>query len=355
MKAVDIVNRLKQILPKHTDDFSTIIGVSSLTRSGTTITCITSTAHGLATNDYITIRGAKKPIALSGITFANGIATATSIASNELSDPSLYSPANLPLYIEISGATGYNGTWELVSVIDDTTFTFKVSGSPSNVSGGYLLLEDQQGYNGYKQITVIDSTTFTYTTTGTMQSPAQGTIEVSGLTRIDYSATAQRIQDYYSQNQNDLLEPWLFVVLNQAQAYKNDNIIGDTSSSKRKNESYWSEYQQAFSIYAILPAKHSIMGGDIADQARSYLKPILKSISNYVFSSDLKEEYLQPCQYVGSEADDYIEATYTHRFDFTIQGIIQNEDTIDFDNGVPLKRVEGVFTAQSLDYDLNTR
>lgn len=355
MKAVDIVNRLKQILPKYTDDFSTIISVDSLTRSDTTITCVTSTAHGLTSGDYITIRGAKRPIALSGITFANGIATATSIASHELSDPSLYSPANLPLYVEIAGATGFNGSWELVSVSSDFVFTFKVTGSPSDISGGYLLLEDQDAYNGYKQITTIDATTFTYSTTGSMQSPAQGTIEVSGLTRIDYSATAQRIQDYYSQNQNDLLQPWLFVVMNQAQAYKRDNVIGDASSSKKRNESYWSEYQQSFSIYAILPAKNSIMGGDIADTARDYLKPILKSISNYIFSSDLVEEYLQPCQYVGNEADDYIEATYTHRFDFTAQGIIQNEDTVDFNNGVPLKRIEGTISDQDLDYYLNAR
>jgi len=44
MKGVYIVNRLKEILPKYTDDFSTIINVSSLTRSGTTITCTTATA-----------------------------------------------------------------------------------------------------------------------------------------------------------------------------------------------------------------------------------------------------------------------------------------------------------------------
>jgi hypothetical protein len=352
MKAIYVVNRLKDILPKYTDDFSTILNVSSLTRSTTTITCTTATNHGLTTGDYITIRGAKEPIALTNITFSNGIATATTPTDNKLSDPSLFSPANLPLYVEIAGASGYNGLQELVSVTNENTFKFKVSGSPSTVSGGYLLLEDQEGYNGYKQITVVSPTVFTYSTTGSMQSPAQGNIQVSCLTRIEYSATAQRIQDYYSQNSNNLLSSWLFVVMGQNQAYKDDNIIGDSSSAKRKNESYFSVNQEAFSIYIVLPSKDSTTGGSVSDTARSYLKPLLKALANYVFVSDLSEQYYQPCQYVGNEADDYIQATYTHRFDFVVQGIIQNEDTIDFNNGVPFRRIEATLN-KKLDIDLD--
>lgn len=354
MKAIYVVNRLKDILPKYTDDFSTILNVSSLTRSTTTITCTTATNHGLTTGDYITIRGAKEPIALTNITFSNGIATATSPTDHKLIDPSRYSPANLPLYVEIAGASGYNGLQELVSVPSSYVFTFKVSGSPSTVSGGYLLLEDQAGYNGYKQIVVTSPTTFTYSTTGLMQSPAQGTIQASGLTRIDYSATPQRIQDYYSANASGLLQTWAFVVMGQNQAYKNDNIIGDTSSAKKTNEDYYSESQQAFSIYVVIPARDSTTGGSVSDTARSYLKVFLKALANYNFTSDLTEQYFQPCQYVGNEADDYIEATYTHRFDFVLQSIIQSEDTVDFDKGVPFRRVEGLLN-DKLDFDINLR
>jgi len=56
MKAVRIVNRLKEVLPNYTDDFSTILNVSSLSRVSTTITCTTATVHGLSNNDYITIK-----------------------------------------------------------------------------------------------------------------------------------------------------------------------------------------------------------------------------------------------------------------------------------------------------------
>lgn len=354
MRAVYVVNRLKQELPKFTDDFSTILSVSSLTRSSTTITCTTSAAHGLTTGNYVTIRGAKEPIALSAITFLNGIATATSLTDHKLSDPSLFSEENLPLYVEISNATGYNGTWELVSVPTNLTFTFKVSGSPSNVSGGFLLLEDQEGYNGYKQITVTSTTVFTYTTTGTMQSPAQGTIQVSGLTRIDYAATARRIQDYYSANVSGISQTWAFVVLGQNQAFRNDTIVGDSSSAKRTNESYWYTMQQAFSVYVVIPSTTSTLGGNTADTAKSYLQPIIKTLSNYIFQSDFSEQQTQPCVFATDEGDDYIEATYTHRFDFSVQSIVQTIDTANFSNGRPLQLIDGVFK-QGLDYNITTR
>lgn len=354
MKAVQVVNRLKEILPKYTDDFSTILSVSSLTRSGSTITCTTTTAHGLSTGNYATIRGAKEPIALSTITFSNGIATATAASDHKLSDPSLYSPANLPLYVEIAGATGFNGTWELVSVPTSLIFTFKASGNPSNVSGGFLLLEDQDGYNGYKQVSVIDSTRFTFSTTGTMQSPAQGSAHVSCLARIDYAPTAQRVQDYYSSNSDDISQTWAFVVLGQNQAFKNDSVIGDASSSKKKNESYFSILIQQFSVYVVIPSIASTIGGITSDTAKSYLKPMLKSLANFVFVSDLNEEESQSCQFVGDEADDYIEARYTHRFDFAVQNIIQTIDTADFSNGRPLQSIEGLFD-NGLEFNLTTR
>jgi hypothetical protein len=187
-----------------------------------------------------------------------------------------------------------------------------------------------------------------------MQSPAQGTIKVSTATRIGHSATPQRIQEFYTAGLGGVLETWLYVVMGQNQAYKNDTIIGDPSTAKRINEDYWNSTQQNFSIYIVMPAKTSILGGDIADNVKGYLKPILKALANYIFESDLSDEKMQPCQYVGDEADDYITATYTHRFDFVVQGFIQVSDTTDYNSGVPLQRVDGVF-AEGLDYDLNTR
>ncbi len=61
MQALEIVDRLKDIVGKYTDDFSQIITATrSLGQNYSNLYyCVTD--HGLATNDYVTIRGATKP------------------------------------------------------------------------------------------------------------------------------------------------------------------------------------------------------------------------------------------------------------------------------------------------------
>jgi len=345
MQAIDVVNRLKEILPSFTDDFSDIKSVSSLTQSSGIITATTLSAHNLATGNYITVRGAKKPIALVSLTRVGNIVTATSLTDHELSDPSLFSLENLPLYVEIAGAsTGYSGSFELLSVPTSYIFTFKITTTPTTPAAvaGYLLLEDQTSYNGYKQITVTSPTQFTYASSNSnLNSPAQGTIEISSGTRVDYAATAQRILDYYSANSNKIFKPWMFVVLNAKSIYKNETIASNISSAQNKNQSFYFEAQQDFSLYVFLPSKTSTLGGEQSDTARIYEKPILKSIANHIFDSNLVERTYQPCAYVGNESDDYVAAYYVHRFDFLAKGFVQSGDTADFNNGTPLKIING--------------
>ena len=112
--------------------------------------------------------------------------------------------------------------------------------------------------------------------------------------------------------------------------------------------------QQAFSIYVVIPSKDSILGGNTADIAKSYLQPMIKTLSNFIFESDFNEAQTQPCVFANDEGDDYIEATYTHRFDFSVQSIVQTIDTANFSNGRPLQLIDGVFE-QGLDYYVNTR
>ena len=354
MQAVAVVNRLKEILPSFTDDFSDVISLTSLTRVDTTITAISPVAHNLTNGDYITIRGAKEPITLISLNRSSNIVTVISSTDHKLSDPSLYGNRNLPIYVEISGAdAGYNGSWELLSVPDDTTFTFKIIGTPATPStaAGYLLLEDQDGYNGYKQVTAIDATTFTYPTTNTnLKTPAQGVLELSNGTRIDYSATASRVLDFYSANSANVLKTWAFVVAGGETTYRNDTVGSDVSSAQIKGQDFYYQDQQDFSIYIVIPSKGSVLGGTESDLARTYKNYLLKSIANYIFSSDLTEVSYQPCTYVDNEPDDYVKAYYVHRFDFSIMGFIQAEDTAEFSNGVPLQLINGSITDTTMTY-----
>ena len=343
----NVVNRLRATISQFTDDFSDIQQISSLTQSGGVVTATTITNHNLANNEYITIRGAKEPIILNSLSRDENVVTAVCASDSKLIDPTAYNKKHLPIYIEISGAepAEYNGTFELLSVSDDgLTFSYKINTTPSTpaTNSGTLLLKDFDGYNGIKQITVTSNTEFTYNIeNSSIVSPAQGNIELSKASRVDGVATPQRILEFYSANSNNILTNWMFVVGDSCVAYKDDTVASDLSSAIRVNQDYYYTIQNNFSIYTITPAKTSVTGLAQYDKSLSYLPYILKSIGNYQFDSEFTDNKTQPCYFVGHESDDYIKAYYSHRFDFSVETLIQYEDTVLYNAGTPLIKING--------------
>lgn len=357
MQGSNITNRLKEIVGKYTDDFSTIINVSSLTRTSTTATCTTATDHNLTTGDYITIRGATNPITLTSLTREGNVATAVASEATELSDPSKYAQGirdSLTVTISGSTPTDYNGTFKLLSVSDDRlTFTFEILETPISPAtvAGYFLQPDYDGYNGYKQITVIDNTSFSYDVVDSLNTPAQGTIEVSSQTRIAWAATAERAEQFYTSDSiTTSYENYMFVVLGSKAVYKDGTIASDITSSIEQSQDYFFQAAQDFSIYLYIPSENEVLGGFASDKAREYETFILKSIANYKFESVLTESYYEPVNYVGNEADIYNTAYYVHRYDFTALGYVQQEDTIDLNPGVPLKAIDGTIKDKDLEF-----
>jgi hypothetical protein len=357
MQASEIVDRLKDIVGKYTDDFSNIITVSSLTRSGTTATCITTTDHGLTTDDYVTIRGATNPVIITSLTRVDNVVTAIASEATQLIDPSKYAAsARDSLTVTLSGTdpTEYSGTFKLLSVSDDRlTFTFEISDTPTTpaTTAGYLLQPDYDGYNGSKQITVIDNTSFTFTVNESLNTPSQGTIKIACNVRIAWAATAERADEYYSKKSSEsTYSTFMFVVLGSKAVYKDGTIASDISTSIEQNQDYFFEAAQDFSIYLYLPTSDDTLAGIQSDKAREYEAFILRSIANYRFSSVLTDFKYEPTNYVGNEADIYNTAYYVHRYDFTAKGFIQIADTIEINPGVPLDYIDGSFTDKNLQF-----
>jgi len=337
MKGIHIVNRLKEVLPKYTDDFNATALISSLSKSGSLITGVTTTNHNLTTGDYVTIKGAKEPITLSAITFVGNIATATSSTDHKLTNPASYYQS----FVEISSANSdYNGTFELLEVISSTSFKFKLKTIPTATTTGILLLPDFDGYNGYKQITKINDTTFSYSSTATLQSPASGAIKALTSSRVDFTANIDRIKEDYSQSSNATNETWLYVVIGDDETYNNNITTQDITSQKKNNQDFRLETIQRFSLYVIVNTKNSVLAGIESDTARGYLIPILKSIANYRFPAIFTDNSYQPVNYLGGGEEEYERSYYIHRFDFACAGLIQSSDTIDKFIGVPLKQIE---------------
>ena len=355
MRGQEIVDRLKQVLPLYTDDFSSIVNINFLSRSGSVITA-NAPSHGLVTNDYVVIKGAKEPILLNSITRIDNVATVTTSTDHKLSDPSKYASTQLPLYIEISGATpsDYNGVFELVSVPNSTTFRFKILTTPIDATiSGTLLLKDFDGYNRLKQITVTDGNNFTYATTNSnLGTPAQGNLNLSSASRINNSSTPDRAESHFIDVSS---QSRMYVVLGDKQSYKDGTIATDISANKYSNQDFYLDTQQDFSLFVFIPTTLSTLGGVESDLARSYEQPILKAIANYEFSSFLLDLKYNSTIYVGNTIELYDTAKYVHRFDFSARGRIVSEDTSEFDAGVPLQSIGGSYTSKDLEFLAITR
>jgi len=353
MKASSIVNRIKAVLATYTEGFSNLIDINTLTCATTTITANTINPHGLNTGDYVTIKGAKEPITLTTLTRSDNIVTAVSATDHKLIDPSKYSAQWLPIMVEISGANPaeYNGSFKLLTVADDNTFTFEITTTPASpaVAAGQLLLKDESGYNGYKQITVTTPNDFTYSTLQTLQSPAAGTIKMSVATKVSGVASPNNIVEYYNKNGAGVLDDRIFVYIDDDVVYRNDTVGNDISSQQNSNLDYFYQLQESFSIFVVTPGKDSLQGIQAADRARSYRVPLLKAIANFQFESDLTDTNYQPAYYTGSSTDDYIKAFYVQRFDFGAITYIQNSDVNQDSNSSLLKEIDAIEIAKDLE------
>jgi hypothetical protein len=357
MQAVDVVNRLKEVVGKYNEDFVDLISVSSLTRSGTTATLVTTTNHNLISGDYITVRDAVNPITITSLTRVDDIVTVVTATPTNLVDPSKYD-INLrnSLTVTISGAdpSEYNGTFQLLTVADDRlTFTYKITTTPATpaTTEGFFLQPDFDGYNGYKQVTVVNPTTFTYTVPDNLQSPAQGTIQVVSASRIAWGATIDRVKEFHEADINRVQQNWMYVVLGSEVVYKDGTAASNIDSAVLQNQDYFFEPYQDISVYIYLPnGDTDILGGFVSDKARSLRNLVIKAIANFSFNSDLVEEQYQPTLYVGNEEDDYNKAFYVHRYDFAAKGFVQHQDTIDIDPGVPLDNIDGSFKDKDLTF-----
>jgi hypothetical protein len=342
MKAADIITQLQSVLPKVTDLFSDTVSISSLTRSGTTVTAITSTAHGLTTGGGVTITGAETPLTISSLTFLDGVATATTDTAHDLTEGWENSTPSDSPNVNISGATEseYNGENTLLSVPNRLNFTYTVTGTPASPATGLpvLLQNFSAGYNGRHVVTVVDATTFTYEITQTPNSPAQGTIEAHTQVRVSGGVSIERSREAYTSKEYNKL--WAFVVLGDTTPSKNRHVESDATDTSGAGTEYRQRLITPFGIFVFVPAVSEIAGMNARDQMEDVRPFLYKSLLRLKLSSGLAT----PGQYgIVAEGDsffDYNGAVYIHQFVFSAQSDITYGDTIDPADNVAFRDIE---------------
>jgi len=315
MIAQEIVNQLAAILPSLVDDFTDSNAVSSLTRSGTTVTVTTSAVHGLSVGEAVNITGAITPITISSLTRVGIVGTLVTAADHDMTE-------NAGFSVVIEGATEseFNGTFELLKVTNRRTITFEMPDSGATTATGTPLLTSGssplQSYNGLQDVTATPTTTsFEYEVSdSTLFTPASGTIVAKTAPRISAAVDIDRVFDAYTKQTID--DAWLFVVLGDGVANKNKNIDLDGVNNLQRGQFFDQRVIQGVSVYLFLPTADQILARNARDRAQELLRPICRSILMGKFETQLAEGVQNPLQFTGHGFQAYNTAIYVHRYDF---------------------------------------
>lgn len=334
MRSQDIVNQLAIYLPALVDDFTNNLGVASLTRVGTTVTVATSVDHGLAVGKQVNVTGALTPIVITSLTRSGLVGTLVTDADHDITEN-----AGFDVQIEDASEAEFNGTFELLTVPNRRTVTFKMPDSGATVAtGSPLLLNGSnhfQSYNGLREVTAVPTTaTFEFEISDTtLFTPARGTITVKTRPRISASSSFERLIAAYTKQQPS--NAWLFVVLGDSLASKNRNVDTDSTDNIQTSAYFNQRLIQSVSLYVFLPTSNSLSGRAAADRCQELLSPICQSILGVKFPS-LVENTNNPLMITGHGFEAYNGAYYVHQYSFeaTLQlgpsDIFQPSDDVAF-------------------------
>jgi len=339
MNTVDIITRLKQIVPRHTSLFCDELDVTSLDFYNATglVTCTCSTPHGLSVGDEVFIAGALTPITINSITRVDAIATAVTNSNHDLT-------LGFQETVTLTGAAQeeYNGSHALVDVRNRRTFSFSVTGSPSTPATGTIkMTEDiKAGYNGLHIVNnLIDTYKFTYAITSTPESPALGTIKLRKELAITGDVTMERFLESYSKQEADKF--YMVVVLGGAFASKDRFTLSDAlSTSTASAVDARIRIIDPFSIFIVTPASNTLTAMTIRD-GMDYMSRILnKSILFHTFPTGAAFETNLGVTLVGHDMHMYDVSKYIHEFKYEFVYDLVREDGVDDFDSVAFRDID---------------
>ena len=339
MRADDIVKQLWGIVPTLTDKFSDDLDVVSITSSGTIVTVITSSAHGLNTTDLVTIFGSKVPNPLLSLTQINNIASATTSLDHDLTLGFSETTVD-PISIQGANESEYNGNFfNLLSVPNRTTFTYEVVGNPSSpATGSPELIEDLKfGYNGLHEITKVDDNTFTYVIPKVLGSPATGDIKCRTRFRISAVVSTERAAEVYTKQNTDKL--WVFVILGQRVANKSRATSNDAISDPGVGAEFRQYILHPFALYTFFPTTDEIGARKSRDEANDLLGVFCSSLIGIRYNSIFVQEPYSRTVYESDNNFSYNTAFYIHEYIFEASEYITFKDTAGIDFGVAFRDI----------------
>jgi hypothetical protein len=332
MKIADIVYQLLAVFPRYTDFFSDNISITSLIRSGDTITATTGLAHNLIDGDRVYISGALTSISISSLTRIGNVAKGITASNHDLT-------TGYQTQVQISGAdqTEYNGVHRFIKEDNRRTFYYEVLGSPATPATGSpkLIQNIKSGYNGWHIITVIDDTNFSFTTTAQIESPALGNITCKKNFRISGAISIERAIESYTKQ--PLGSFWAFVVKGSSIASKDRYTFNDSTKTIAPGQDFRSKIIEPFSVFVFAPTSESLSGVEQRDQMEDVAVALFKSILRLYLPSSFTDTTNYQIAFGNHGIYSYDYAYYIHEFTFENQYDLTYDDTVDTDDSVAFR------------------
>ena len=285
MIAADIVNQLMIRLPQFTDKFTNDISIASITRSGTLMTVLCNSEHGLEVGDAFIITGTDTPITISSLTRAGVIGTLITAENHDLTNP--VAPT---IRITCATESEFNDTFTLINVDNRKTIRFTMEDSGATVATGSPLLRDAESYlrdyNSIYQVeSVLNDASFTFIHSVSGLPNPMGTIIARTSPRISASIDIDRAIDAYTKHEVD--EYWSFVVLGDVNASQSRQIESDAIDNQQRNVNYRQQIIEPFTVYVFIPVKNEIAAADARDEASILFRSITRSLLFSKFDTEL--------------------------------------------------------------------
>lgn len=348
MKIEDIIKQLRLRLPFYTDLFTETLLVDSLSYddSNTNLTITTDAAHGLTTNDLVSICEAIEPLPILQLNYNNQKCSAVAncefvhdIVLNtqayrfqpgrNIYQPCIYEDDTL---ITISGADQpqYNGQHVVTKIIDSKTFEYLIIGDQPNLTpatGTITLDKEINAFNGIFQVQSVGSASdFTIQVIQPDQdfplppvAPKTSSLKVKVGHRISGAATIARANQSYTVQGNNKL--WLFCVREDTSgessiASQQRNDPTDAIGTVTDGSIFRQNIIQKMSLIVFAPATDGISARVERDLMEDVRTLLFKSILGIKLNAQVSSKPQMGMMYIGDGPVAYNTAYYIHRFTF---------------------------------------
>jgi hypothetical protein len=338
MKASSIVTQLVVLLPRLTSKLTTNVEVLSLVRSGTVITASCAAPHGLKPGEAACIVGAVTPISVDTLSRSGTVGTVVTLADHDLT--SAVAPT-----IELAGSNeaNFNGTFDVIQVVNRRTVTFEMADSgDTSATGSPVLLGAESSLRGYDSayavLEVPSDLEFTFTHSVAGLADPTGTIVARVKPRIAAGVDPGQIAKAYTEKERD--ELWAFVVMGDAFASKDRATRSDALANIGRGVEYRQQVVEPFSIFLYVPVGDDVTGILGRDEAQDLLRPLCRSLLNSSFDSGLYVGSQGRVHFVDHGTFSFDTAVYVHAYGFQQVSDLTFDDTVGHDLDVAFRDID---------------